>query len=323
MTYNLQNFLKWLSDKPDKKAIIESNQSWNSMKEALFPTLINQITQNPNLKEKPFYAVIIDWKKEVDGEQKPPKSHEKTFAKSSLQKELQEKLKEGIKPSQLKRSKSASDIPNPPPEPLNDPKYPYTSLISQQEKIAELEKETQTKSSTIKLLRDKIEQLEVSPPNSLLADQLKAKQKEIESLRERIEELQQQLETTKELSELDEALFARHKNLGDWFKEYSKRKELDQDIDEASEEIIELDEKIDKLRRENFQLKHHNQTLQRDLNSAERLAELRKNNVPYVRKNFESDVVPDFLRPLIYFVLLLTLTWLSFKNKNKDHERNP
>jgi len=42
------------------------------------------------------------------------------MTKQDLQKELQEKVKEGVKPSdikRLKRSKSADDIPNPPPNP--------------------------------------------------------------------------------------------------------------------------------------------------------------------------------------------------------------
>src|SRR5436305_129811 len=83
-----------------------------------------------------------------------------------LQKELKEKVKEGIKPShlkKLKRSKSEGDIPKAPPlpnsiplakspsnPPLNNPQYPYTSLISQQERITELEKASQAKSDTIK-----------------------------------------------------------------------------------------------------------------------------------------------------------------------------
>jgi hypothetical protein len=98
------------------------------------------------------------------------------MTKQELQKELLEKVKPGTKPSQLKklkRSKSAGDIPSAPSlsqttaltrsksqEPFNDPKYPYTTLISQQEELETLKKETQTKSTTIALLRKKVEELE-------------------------------------------------------------------------------------------------------------------------------------------------------------------
>lgn len=294
------------------------------------------------------------------------------MTKSELQKELKEKVKEGVKPSdlkKLKRSKSADDVANiplPPKEPDN--KYPYTQLVSQTQEIDELKKETKAKSDTIKLLRDKIEKLESSPPRPLLAEQLKEKQKEIETLREQLEtahttksQLQQELnendkdverleaENSKllqqleelqkdkaitpisepseenELSELDQSLISRHKLLGDWFKEYGKRKELEtelaQYIDEAATEIIEQDELIARLRTENRQLKHTNQSLQRDLNSAERLAELRKNNVPYVRRSYSSDSSPDWLRILFYASLLVSsVVWLMKERKYQKYE---
>src|SRR5215208_6672013 len=102
------------------------------------------------------------------------------MTKQQLQKELLEKVKPGTKPSQLKklkRSKSEGDIPKAPPLPKSTPlsksqsnpsttevKYPYTQLISQQQIIEKLEKETTAKSDTIKLLRQKIEDLEQSNP---------------------------------------------------------------------------------------------------------------------------------------------------------------
>src|SRR2546430_2475095 len=112
--------------------------------------------------------------------------------KENLQKELLEKVKPGTKPSdirKLKRSKSAGDIPSAPPlpnstplarskstEPFKDPKYPYTTLISQAQEIEQLKKETETKSTTIALLRKKIDELEGSnPPNLLLSEQLTEK----------------------------------------------------------------------------------------------------------------------------------------------------
>jgi hypothetical protein len=141
------------------------------------------------------------------------------MTKSQLQKELKEKVKEGIKPSdlrKLKKSKSDSDIPKAPPStPLTrsqsnqptDAKYPYTSLISQQEELEKLRKETSTKSTTISLLRKKNEELEKMVPQPLLNEQLKEKQKEIENLRKKLEE--------RNNPELDASLLARHKSLKD------------------------------------------------------------------------------------------------------------
>src|SRR5215213_2397765 len=96
------------------------------------------------------------------------------MTKQDLQKELLEKVKPGTKPSDLKRSKSASDIPLAPPlptplnrskstEPFSDPKYPYTTLISQQQELENLRKESESKSTTISLLRKKIAELEQTP----------------------------------------------------------------------------------------------------------------------------------------------------------------
>jgi hypothetical protein len=146
--------------------------------------------------------------------------------KPDLQKELLAKVKPGTKPShlkKLKRSKSADDIPTAPSlpsstpltrsqsnQPFTDPKYPYTTLISQQEELDRLQKESETKSTTISLLRKKIEELEQqNPPNALLTDQLTEKQKEIELLRQQLEE------KPAEPSELDTALLARHQSLKD------------------------------------------------------------------------------------------------------------
>ena len=163
------------------------------------------------------------------------------MTKDQLQKELKDKVKPGIKPSdlrKLKRSKSEGDISTPPApslpssvsisrsksqEPFKDEKYPYTTLISQSQELETLRKETQVKSTTISLLRKKIEELENSnPPNLLLQEQLKAKQQEVEELRTELEQansflnsLKKYLETTPTPTELDQALFARHQNLKD------------------------------------------------------------------------------------------------------------
>src|ERR1043165_2105700 len=117
--------------------------------------------------------------------------------KEQLQQELKEKVKEGIKPSDLRkleRSKSAGDIPKTPPlpnsvplsksqsnPPLTEVKYPYTTLISQQQELEKLQKETTAKSDTISLLRKKIDDLET---------QLKQKEQIIKKQARKIQELE-------------------------------------------------------------------------------------------------------------------------------------
>ena len=123
------------------------------------------------------------------------------MTKPEFQKELKEKITPGVKPStlkKLKKSKSTGDIPKISPlptatslnrskstEPFSDPKYPYTTLISQQEELETLRKETETKSTTISLLRKKIENLE------------------------------EKLKEPTPLTELDQHLISRHKSLKD------------------------------------------------------------------------------------------------------------
>ena len=242
------------------------------------------------------------------------------MTKDQLQKELEEKVKPGVKPShlkKLKRSKSADDIPSTPAsvplnrskstEPFKDPQYPYTTLISQQEELDRLQKETTAKSDTIKLLRQKIEDLEkTNPPTPLLQDQLKEKQSQIENLR-------QQLETKPALTELDQSLFARHKNLKDWFTQYSKNKKLDQELSEniaeASTELINQDQTISQLRSQISNLKLTNQSLTKDLNLATKLAELRK--VPY----YSPENKGTYLKYGLYACLVIGFTiWLLRNN---------
>jgi predicted RNase H-like nuclease (RuvC/YqgF family) len=153
------------------------------------------------------------------------------MTKEKLQQEIKDKVKPGVKPSdlkKLKRSKSADDIPATPSsipvsrskstEPFQDPKYPYTTLVSQQQTIEKLEKETTAKSDTIKLLRKKIEDLEKNnPPNALLSEQLTTKQKELESLRAKLESTNSELNSLKETHStlLDDNLTLKHQSLKD------------------------------------------------------------------------------------------------------------
>lgn len=158
------------------------------------------------------------------------------MTKQQLQEEIKTKVKPGVKPShlkKLKRSKSEGDIPKTTPlpthstplnrskstEPFQDPQYPYTTLISQQEELDKLHKETTAKSETIKLLRKKIEDLEKSnPPNALLTNQLQEKQKSLESLREQLEETNAELNSLKKEKSnlLDTNLELKHQGLKDW-----------------------------------------------------------------------------------------------------------
>lgn len=243
------------------------------------------------------------------------------MTKQDLQKELKDKVKPGVKPSdlrKLKRSKSADDITTPPTsipvsrskssEPFKDPKYPYTTLISQQEELDKLKKETETKSTTISLLRKKNEELEQqiknNPPAQLLQDQLLEKQQQLEQLR-------QQLATKPTLTELDNSLFARHQNLKAWFSQYSQKQQLDQElaenINEASNELITQDQTISNLRGQISQLKTSNQSLSKDLSLSSRLAELRKD------PHYSPENHP-YLKYALYTLAAVWFSWFLSKN---------
>jgi predicted RNase H-like nuclease (RuvC/YqgF family) len=159
------------------------------------------------------------------------------MVKEQFQKELKKRVIPGVKPShlkKLKRSKSEGDIPKAPPlpdsvpvsrsksnqsnPPLTEVKYPYTTLVSQQQTIEKLEKETTAKSDTIKLLRQKIEDLEKNnPPSQLLQDQLNTKQKEIEELRKNLAITNSELNSlkTERSNLLDDNLTLKHQSLKD------------------------------------------------------------------------------------------------------------
>ena len=267
------------------------------------------------------------------------------MTKQALQAELKEKIKPGVKASdlkKLKRSKSDSDInniPSPPPlsvplsksksqePPFRDEKYPYTTLISQQQELEELKnslssfdkerqklkKETTAKSDTIKLLRGKIEEMEKSnPPNALLTDQLKEKQKEVEDLRKQLETKNQELNSLKSQHStlLDDNLTLKHQSLKDWWQQYEKtqslEKEFKENVDYASEELLNQDKVINQLRSENSKLKKTNQSLAKDLDLTQKLAELRRNPLP-------SPINNPWIPSALTFLLIGTLLWLTVK----------
>ena len=233
------------------------------------------------------------------------------MTKEQLQKELLEKVKPGTKPSQLKKSKSAENIPlskstsltrSKSAEVFTDPKYPYTSLISQQQTIEKLEKETQTKSTTISLLRKKVEELEQHPPTLLLEEQLKVKQRELEGLRKLLETKTSELNQTKQ--ELDKSLEARHQGLKDFGSEYAKRKQAQQElastVEESAEELTTQDQLLTKLRSENFKLTQTNSQLKQDLSLSQRLVELRREN-PSKADNFNPAL--SYFKYAVYALL--------------------
>ena len=214
------------------------------------------------------------------------------MTKSQLQKELLEKVKPGTKPSHLKRSKSESEL-------LGN-KIPQAPPLPKNQEVEHLKAE---------LARVKAELKKAQNLNTLLQDQLKEKQQEIEELRERLE-----APTPNPTQELDQSLKARHKSLKDWFKQYQKTQSLDQELSEnveqASEELVNQDRKISSLQSQNIKLKQANQSLARDLNLAQRLAELRRtNSLP------AKDTWPSFPSlSLINWTLTLLTLWILTKN---------
>jgi len=267
--------------------------------------------------------------------------------KQALQKELLEKVKPGTKPphlKKLKRSKSDSDIPKAPPLPLSE----MEQLKKENE---QLKQEAQATAQRLKGLHDFAKSGNASSPtnpsqalstlteelkkqtdlNALLTDQLKAKHSEIELLRQQeedsakqIEELRKDLEEThpisNELSELDQSLISRHKSLKDWFIQYGKNKELDQELEEnieqASEELISQDKKISHLQNQIIKLKQTNQSLQKDLNLSQRLAELRKSPLPNSETETygKSLIIGLFLA--LWLISLLNAAWKQYNFKD-------
>jgi hypothetical protein len=67
---------------------------------------------------------------------------------------------------------------------------------------------------------------------------------------------------------------------------------LAENIEVVSQELIEQEELITRLRNENRKLRFTKQSLEQELKQVRRLAEMRKENVPF-RRNFENEVAPD------------------------------
>jgi chromosome segregation ATPase len=215
------------------------------------------------------------------------------MTKEQLQKELKEKVKPGVKPSQLKRSKSADDIPSSPPNtPLKKSQsqleIPVTQQSSSKDQITQLQEQVkfhaetaqnylqslQTSQAKVNELEEKLKKF---PPNLLLAEQLKEKQKEVESLRSKLENTNTKL--TERTEELDNSLQARHEALKTFNKVQEQLKqvsqELDENVEQASEELLSQDEVIINLRTNQLQARQRIRELEKDLNLSQRLIRLK------------------------------------------------
>jgi DNA repair exonuclease SbcCD ATPase subunit len=98
------------------------------------------------------------------------------MTKTKLQQELKEKVKPGIKPSQLKRSKSAESIPLPPPPPLTKSKsaenIPLQPSLSEQ--VKQLKQDLVFSQNTAQNYLQRLQKLEPELDN--LKEELKALQ---------------------------------------------------------------------------------------------------------------------------------------------------
>ena len=138
------------------------------------------------------------------------------MTKELLQQELLEKIKPGTKPSHLKRSKSASDLPTQPK--ANSPKRKSLDLLPTENSLKKQLTEAQDQISNLALKletcqRELTELNSLTAENAHLKEQAKIKQRQMESLRKDLEETNSKLTQTQQ--ELDKSLQARHQGLKD------------------------------------------------------------------------------------------------------------
>jgi methyl-accepting chemotaxis protein len=141
------------------------------------------------------------------------------------------------------------------------------------------------KPSTIKKLKKSKSADDIqnnNPPTPLLQDQLKEKQKLIESLTEKLETTNQKL--TERTEQLDNSLLARYEAVKQFGLIYDKlqlvKQELVENVDQASDELISADDKVSSLRTKLFTANKQINSLQRDLDLAQRLVKLKEFSVP-------------------------------------------
>ena len=262
--------------------------------------------------------------------------------KADLQKELLTEVKEGIKPSdlkrKLKRSRSLGDIPTAPPPPPN--------LEQERQNLAELLNKSELQNNRLKAELNKItQQLKelhnhpTNPPTPILTDQLKEKQKQIETLRANLEKANNSLsdldKERKELSTkldqthqtlteanqaLDKSLEARLKSLKDWEKQQTQIKalnqELDQTIDQASTELVAGDNQISQLRTKVYQLKITKEKLEREL----KLARINRPTHPQHSTNQNYGQYALYFLLAVWMVSVLNSTWEINLNELNNHD---
>jgi len=246
------------------------------------------------------------------------------MTKEQLQQELLEKVKLGTKPSQLKKSRSLSDIPQASlPKNLTKSKSAEELKPVKSPEIEQLE----TKISVLELKLE-TNQRELSELNSLTAEnkhlkeQVKIKQQSLEDLRKELEEKSSQLVQVQ--TELDNSLQARQQSLKVFGSEYAKRKqaqsELDNTVEESSNELINSDQvirnlrtQITKLQRETKSLEAQKQSLTKDLTLSQRLVELRREN-SFKANDFNSSL--NYFKYAVYG--LLAVWFLLILRRNYD-----
>ena len=137
-----------------------------------------------------------------------------------------------------------------------------------------------------------------NPPSPLLQDQLKEKQKEIEQLRKQLEKAHSELKSTQE--ELDKSLEARIQGIKTFGQEHDKRtkaqQELNETIEEASNELVSSDKQNSALRTQLAQTQKENNRLKKELN----LTRIDQNSqIPNSNPNL------DYLKYALYALLTL------------------
>src|SRR4051794_8543533 len=146
------------------------------------------------------------------------------------------------------------------------------------------------------------------PPPNLLQDQLKEKQKELESLRVALEKVNQELKETKQ--QLDDSLTARVAGVKVFGQEHSQRinseKELNETVEQASSEIDKGDNEISQLRTKLYQTQQQVSNLQSQLN----LARIKK-NIPSITNSVYNDNFDTNLNYLQYALYSLVAVFFT------------
>jgi len=186
------------------------------------------------------------------------------------------------------------------------PNQPLKIMTNNKDQLAQELKEQQKagiKPSDLKKLKrsksaDDITNIPTPPPLPIVNDQLQEKQKEIESLRKQLEETNAKLKETEQ--ELDQSLASRVAGVKIFGAEHEKRtkaeQELNETVEEASDELVANDEKQAQLRTKLF-------TAQQEISKLK--ARLRRNTAP--NSDNPTDPFPNLSHLKYTLYTLLTL----------------